>query len=155
MEIIQLRTKEVSNQRDLFIQQQQGLCPLCQQPIERPCLDHAHQFEPHEHHVRGACCAQCNSCLGGVWKKLQRAGLISRLGVDGAVQWLVNAGSYYQQDYSMNPYHPNRCTDLARKFKSKTKQEQLNELTRLGISAAGTKEQLQMIYQKHIKQNPH
>ncbi|WP_429234764.1 endonuclease domain-containing protein [Aeromonas salmonicida] len=154
----QLKTTEVQKQRDLFIKQQQGLCVLCEQPIERPCLDHAHAGEPHEHHVRGACCAQCNSCLGAIWKKLQRSGLLNRLGQQGAVRWLVNAASYYQQDYSMNPYHPNRCTDLARQFKTKGKPEQLAELKRLGVEAElkkGTKEQLLKLYKKHITKNPH
>lgn len=151
----QLKTTEVQKQRDLFIKQQRGLCPLCQQQLVKPCCDHAHIGEPFEHHVRSALCLSCNSAAGHIYKKLIRSGLVNRLGVQGAVDWLSNLAEYYQQDYSMNPYHPNRCTDLARKFKSKTKQEQLSELTRLGISAAGTKEQLQIIYQKHIKQNPH
>lgn len=153
----QLKTTEVQKQRDLFIKQQQGVCPLCEHSIERPCLDHAHAGEKYEHHVRGSLCLGCNSCLGGVWKKLQRAGLINKLGIDGAVQWLVNAASYYQQDYSMNPYHPNRCTDLARQFKAKGKPEQLAELERLGVEAEltkGTKEQLLKLYKKHLQKSP-
>lgn len=153
--VIQLKTTEVQKQRDLFIKQQQGVCPLCQQQLVKPCCDHSHIGEPHEHHVRGALCLSCNSAAGHIYKKLIRSGLVNRLGVQGAVDWLSQLANYYQQDYSMNPYHPNRCTDLARQFKAKGKPEQLAELKRLGVEAEGTKEQLLKLYKKHITKNPH
>lgn len=39
---------------------QLGLCAICQQPMEKVCVDHDH--EPGE--VRGLLCTQCNVMLG-------------------------------------------------------------------------------------------
>lgn len=124
---MQLRQKDLAGQRQRMLNEQLNICPLCNLPITRAVLDHAHLNEPHEHHIRAVLCNSCNTCLGSVWKVLVRSGQVNRLGIDGAVQYLSNAALYYQYDYSSNPYHPNRPKDEEKRLNRCTKTEILNE----------------------------
>ncbi|WP_429078297.1 endonuclease domain-containing protein [Aeromonas veronii] len=124
---MQYRQKDLAGYRVQKLAEQNGLCPLCNQVVVKPVADHAHLNEPHEHHLRAVICSQCNTCLGSVWKVLVRSGQVNKLGIDGAVQFLQNAGAYYATDYSTEPYHPNRPKDEEKRLNRCTKTEILNE----------------------------
>lgn len=124
---MQLRSKDLAVQRKQMLAEQQDICPLCNLPITKPVLDHAHLGEPNEHHIRAVICSSCNTCLGSMWKVLVRSGQVNKLGIEGAVQYLSNAGKYYSNDYSLNPYHPNRPKDEEKRLGRCTKAEILNE----------------------------
>lgn len=124
---MQLRSKDLSGFRAKLLNEQNGICPLCGNEVQKPALNHAHLNEPHEHHVRSVLCSMCNTTAGTVWKTLIRSGTVNRLGQDGAIRYLVNLGKYYQQDYSQNPYHPNRPKDEEKRLNRSTKQDILKE----------------------------
>ncbi|CAJ1844445.1 endonuclease domain-containing protein [Aeromonas hydrophila] len=124
---MQYRQKDLAGYRVQKLAEQNGLCPLCNQVVVKPVADHAHLNEPHEHHLRAVICSQCNTCLGSVWKVLVRSGQVNKLGIDGAVKFLQNAGAYYATDYSTEPYHPNRPKDEEKRLNRCTKTEILNE----------------------------
>jgi len=87
-------------------------------------------------------------------EKLIRSGLVNELGVDAAIEWLASAASYYQQDYSMNDYHPNRVKDQAKAFNKLTKPNQLKMLSDLSIAipTKAAKKDLIKIYKNHLAQ---
>lgn len=124
---MQLRSKDLSGYRSRKLTEQNNQCPLCGLEVVKPVMDHAHLNEPHEHHVRSVLCSQCNTTAGSLWKVLIRSGTVNRLGQDGAVRYLANLGKYYQQDYSQNPYHPNRPKDEEKRLLRCTKQDILKE----------------------------
>lgn len=128
---MQLRSKDLSGYRSRTLQEQNNICPLCGLEVQKPVMDHAHLNEPHEHHVRSVLCSQCNTTAGSVWKVLVRSGTVNRLEQDGAVRYLANLGKYYQQDYSQNPYHPNRPKDEEKRLNRCTKQDILKEFPEL------------------------
>lgn len=133
----QLKTKDINSIREQMLKAQGNKCQLCKRSttevIRTYHIDHAHSGEPFEHHIRGILCPICNTSLGAIWKKLIRSGLVNELGIDAAIEWLASAASYYQQDYSMNDYHPNRVKDQAKAFNKLTKQNQLKMLSDLSI----------------------
>ncbi|MGU5666111.1 endonuclease domain-containing protein [Aeromonas hydrophila] len=131
---MQFRQKDLAGYRVQKLAEQKGLCPLCNQVVVKPVADHAHLNEPHEHHLRGVLCSQCNTTAGSMWKVLVRSGTVNRLGINGAVQYLVNLGKYYSADYSTEPYHPNRPKDEEKRLNRCTKTEILNEHPELNTS---------------------
>ncbi|WP_376902928.1 endonuclease domain-containing protein [Aeromonas veronii] len=135
--------------------EQLNLCPLCNRTLVKPCVDHAHIGEPHEHRVRGALCSQCNTTCGSLWKVLVRSGTVNKLGIQDAVSFLNNVASYYSKDYTDRDYHPNRLKDEAKAFQRLSKSEQLNKLLHLEILTLDqmknmTKEQLLIVYKEYL-----
>ncbi|HEH9441921.1 TPA: hypothetical protein SIA39_003992 [Aeromonas sobria] len=124
---MQLRSKDLAGYRVLKLTEQNGQCPLCGLAVVKPVADHAHLNEPYQHHLRAVICSSCNTCLGSMWKVLVRSGTVNKLGIDGAVKFLQNAGSYYATDYSTEPFHPNRPKDEEKRLGRCTKAEILNE----------------------------
>jgi hypothetical protein len=149
----QLRAKDIKPLRDTLLEQQNFKCPLCCLRVDSPALDHSHQNEKNPQHIRAVLCRTCNTTLGAVYNKLQRSGLINKLQVDGAISWLYNAAIYYQQDYSKNPYHPNRLLDLLKEFKNANKPIQVEMLLDLNIKIPekATKEDLVKLYKSYLK----
>jgi len=47
-------------QKELMVEQQDGLCAICQQPAEPLCIDHNHKTNK----IRGLLCRPCNLGLG-------------------------------------------------------------------------------------------
>jgi hypothetical protein len=155
--IIQLKSKDIPEERSRLYIDQLGLCAICKQPIgnekRTPHLDHAHSNEKDPQHIRGLVHASCNTALGSLWKVIIRTGKLNSLGMDGAIEWLSNAASYYLQDYSLNSFHPKRLTNLAAKFKRLNKSKQILELQRIDViyNEKDTKDQLVKLYKQYLK----
>lgn len=155
----QLRTKDIPIERDRLYKLQNGLCAICKQPLKSedrtPHLEHSHASEPHAHHIRGLAHASCNLFAGAIWKAVVRSGKLNELGVDKAVELLDQVAHYYKQDYSSNAFHPNRLTDLVKKFTGLNKTQQQSELTRVGVlyERQYTQPQLVKLYKSYLKEN--
>ena len=151
---MQLRQKDLGVVRKKLQDKQLNLCPLCNLPLVKPCVDHAHIGEPHEHRVRGILCSQCNTTCGTLWKVLVRSGTVNKLGIQGAVSFLSNVTKYYEQDYTNRDYHPNRLKDEAKAFSRLSKQDQQNKLLHLDVTfnATDTKEKLLERYKLYLSE---
>jgi len=151
----QLKQKDLKPWRDEQLQAN-NICPLCDREIKAPVADHSHIGEPYEHHLRAVLCSTCNTTAGSIWKVLVRTGTVNALHKEGAVQFLVNLGWYYTQDYSANDYHPNRVQDEVKRFKRMNKDEQIAQLQKLNIifNVKQTKEQLLELYKEHLNPKP-
>lgn len=55
-----MKSSEIKPLRELLIKENQGLCKLCEHPLERPVLDHSH----FSGFVRNVICSNCNVLLG-------------------------------------------------------------------------------------------
>lgn len=73
----QIKQKDIAPLREKIITENKGICPLCEHPIERPQLDHDHQFG----HIRSAICGNCNLWIGKVENGLIRSGRKDRGGI--------------------------------------------------------------------------
>lgn len=147
----QLKQKDLKQWRDTRLGTN-NVCPLCSRTIKSPVADHSHLGEPHEHHLRSVLCSTCNTTAGSVWKVLVRSGTVNALNKEGAVQFLVNLGSYYSKDYSAEDYHPNRIKDEVKRFKRLNKDEQIELLASLNVAfcTKQTKDKLVELYKVHL-----
>ncbi|MFM2580625.1 endonuclease domain-containing protein [Vibrio fortis] len=149
----QLKTKELDALRVELLSNQNSSCPICKRKHKKTDrtwhIDHAHANEQHAHKIRACLCPRCNTCLGSVWKTLIRTGLVNEHGLEGCIAWLSAASKYYQQDYSLNDYHPNRIQDEAKRFSKLNKPEQLALLT--NSPAKATKAELVRLYKKQLR----
>jgi hypothetical protein len=66
-----LKASEVPGVRAKILEQQSGVCVLCNRPPEVPVLDHNHS----DGYVRGVLCRGCNSLLGVIENNRARYGL--------------------------------------------------------------------------------
>lgn len=147
----QLKAKDIKLEREHLSLQQNNICPLCERIINDGVLDHCHRT----HYVRATICRNCNTAEGALNKMLIRSGLVNTLTLDGAYSWLTNVLKYYQQDYSLNSYHPNRINDLKKQFKRLNKPKQLEHLDELKIKHTPKHTQLELnkLYHKHLKES--
>lgn len=60
---------------DQMLQRQNGICPLCLQPMREPCIDHDHETGK----VRGLICHTCNAHLISGIDRLQKLGRLNSL----------------------------------------------------------------------------
>ena len=63
-ELKQLKTSELSELREQLIVEQNGICPICGKPINKPVVDHQHKKRiKGTGQVRGVICSSCNVFL--------------------------------------------------------------------------------------------
>jgi hypothetical protein len=43
MECVQLKYKDVKDIREQILEEQEGICPICKKPVDKPVLDHHHK----------------------------------------------------------------------------------------------------------------
>lgn len=65
-----LKPKDIAALREQLIQENAGICPLCEKPIVRPVLDHSH----FSGFCRNAICSTCNVIIGALENKVVRMG---------------------------------------------------------------------------------
>ena len=63
-----LKYSEIKPLREQLIEEQHGLCNLCQHELDNPCLDHCHI----NGNIRAVLCRGCNSLLGKLENNLAR-----------------------------------------------------------------------------------
>lgn len=79
-------THEVYNN---IMENQEGLCPICEQFLIDPCLDHCHITGK----IRGIICRKCNTGIGML---MDNPSLLRR-----AAEYLENHGTVFDHDYSI------------------------------------------------------
>ena len=129
----QLKSISVSCVREKIFELQQGICPLCGNPIVRPVLDHRHKQRKSDPNgvngnglIRGVLCSDCNSTEGKIWNAIGR--YLGARDVQSRVKFLQNLIEYYQSGY-YPLIHPNEA--IKEKDVSKLNFNKLNKLYKL------------------------
>ncbi len=105
-------SEKVAVIRDRLLEEQNGMCPICDKAIERGAevLDHQHQ----NGRVRAVLHRQCNSFEGKLANALKRFygidvstfSSLKRSDYTELNNLIQNLESLWYHDYSANPYHP-------------------------------------------------
>jgi flavoprotein len=93
-----LKYTEIKATRLNYINQQNNLCKLCEQPLDNPCLDHCHKTG----NIRKVLCRGCNVILSKVENNMVR----NRITQEKLKVILTNMYDYLYDDYTSNPIHP-------------------------------------------------
>lgn len=74
--MIQLKTSDLPELREELLQEQNGICPICNKPVNRPVVDHEHQKRiKGSGQVRGVLCGSCNVFLAKSENNCTRYGI--------------------------------------------------------------------------------
>lgn len=112
-ELRQLKSSEITDVREEILEEQNGLCAICGNPITEKtgiALDHQHRFkkdkigEDGAGLVRGVLCRACNVEDGKIWNSMNR--YIQPKNVQERIDFLENLISYYKKT-NYNLIHPN------------------------------------------------
>lgn len=109
---MRLKPSQVKETRLALIDLHQGLCELCENPIQDPCLDHDHKTGA----IRGSICRSCNSALGS----LERT---PRYGIKNVLAFVKGAAKYLER-HQVNMTgleHPSHLSPLEKKVKAKAR----------------------------------
>ena len=66
----QISRKDIAPLREKLLDENKGLCPLCEEEVIRPVLDHDHSTG----NIRSAICSVCNCIIGAYENKCLRMG---------------------------------------------------------------------------------
>ncbi len=66
-----IKQSEIPTYRQLYAQEQNNICPLCNKEILDPVLEHDHKGGQ----LRGTTCRKCNSALGAIENAGKRYGI--------------------------------------------------------------------------------
>lgn len=110
----QMKYREIREVRDKFLEEQEGICPLCGEELlpEEATLDHCYDTG----HVRAALHRSCNGAEGQIKRW---AGRMSK--GDDPLAFLKNVIEYWEKDWSHNPIHPRHGKPVRRKRRRKKK----------------------------------
>ena len=101
---MKLKNKEKAEYRAKLLKEQGGICPLCEEEIEKgsETLDHDHDTG----HCRRVLHRSCNGSEGRIksWAKRSNA--------KDYLKFLRNLVKYLESDYSTNPIHPSHLDDI-------------------------------------------
>lgn len=136
-------------------EQQNGLCVLCERPLEQDILknhlDHDHALEGvKQGKCRGLLCTFCNGVEGEVARSFSHSGLVPR-GVDRR-KWFANLLDYWDRDLSFNPLFPSYPNDKYKAFKRLTKTEMIGIMQSEGFeyNPDDTREAIAKAYKKQL-----
>lgn len=115
-----LKQSEIKKLRSELLNDQNGLCALCKQEIDTPCLDHSHKRNGGTGLVRGVICRGCNALLGKVENNARR----NKIKMDLS-DWLDYASGYLEMKHT-EYLHP---TEIPKK--KKLKKSSYNNLKRI------------------------
>ena len=100
--MIRLKHSDIPALRDKLLKAQNGVCPLCGQPVTKPVLDHQHRYRKTDviglngqGMVRGVLCHSCNQIEGKVNSALKR--FLNFESVADKSAWLEHLIGYYAQ----------------------------------------------------------
>ena len=95
-----LKQSEIKQLRGELLKRQNGLCALCGNEIDSPCLDHSHKRNGGTGLIRGVICRGCNALLGKIENNARRNRIKGPLSF-----WMCDAARYI--DNSRTEYlHP-------------------------------------------------
>lgn len=61
MQAKQLKNKDIPEIREKILKEQKGICPICEEEVNAPCLDHEHVKKIRgSGQIRGVICRNCN-----------------------------------------------------------------------------------------------
>jgi len=104
-----LKTSQIPAIRQKLADEQNGICLLCELPIDKPCLDHHHKTG----FCRGVLCRSCNVLEGRITNSL----VINRITPEKLHNILKNYEAY--QNRQTEYIHPKHGTKKRRKKKVK------------------------------------
>lgn len=104
-------SKEISKYRDEILLDQQGVCAILGEVMEKPCLDHDH----FDGKVRGVIGSTINLFEGGV-QKLWSKHMEDKTSLTMS-EVLRRMADYLERDYSNNKFHGEIVADLKRYLK--------------------------------------
>ena len=102
----QLKSKDIPELREKILKEDQnGLCPICNQEPKRPCLDHEHKKKiKGTGQIRGVLCSTCNVFIGKSENNCMRYGISQK----DLPSILRNTADYLEKD--QYPYiHPSEA----------------------------------------------
>lgn len=114
----EISSKQLSEIREILLEQQGSRCAICEEPLgtdkANQHVDHQHCFKSEQLGVagcgliRGVLCRNCNALEGKVWNNIHRYGKTDGLPVESRIRWLERLLAYYNANYShSNPtLHP-------------------------------------------------
>jgi len=96
-----LESKNLKEHRENLLKEQNNICPLCGEYIEKDkaALDHSHETG----YLRQVLHSTCNSFEGMVLHKFKRSGVHKRTDI---ITYMENLILYWEVDYSDNLKHP-------------------------------------------------
>ena len=111
--IKELKYKDIKPLREEFLKNNNGLCPICQNPITegRACLDHSHQSGL----VRDTLCSSCNQWEGAIRSKWVRYGLSDKCDI---VTMLLNMADHLKPENEKPFMHPSEIQKKPKLMKS-------------------------------------
>jgi len=132
MECVQLKYKDVKDIREQILEEQEGICPICKKPVDKPVLDHHHKKKVGGTGlIRGVICSSCNVFIAKIENNMKRYCIQP----DEISNVLRNVADYF--DKEQYPYiHPTEAPK-----KPKLKKSSYNKLRKIHISK-GTKAKL-------------
>ena len=108
-QLMQLSNKDIPEYRKAILEEQNGLCAICKDPITEKtgiALDHQHRTkasiigENGGGLIRGVLCRRCNSSEGRIWNNSKR------FGIKDLPNWLRSLADYLEEEnYPL--IHPN------------------------------------------------
>jgi len=74
--VVLLQKKDIPVIREQIAEEQNNLCAICDEPLERACLDHAHTKRLKlDGRIRGVICSTCNVYLAKIENHCVRCGI--------------------------------------------------------------------------------
>lgn len=140
---MQLKTKDIKPTRDKILAAQGGVCLICGEVPDKPCLDHNHDTG----FVRGVLCNKCNLYEGIILRGWKQSGIKTNRN-----DWLIQFANYLESPET-SLIHPKNKTKKNKRFKASTKPLMVKELERLGIifPETATRADLYKIYKQATK----
>ena len=80
MNFVTIKSSEIPKVREVLLKEQAGICPICEQIVNSPCLDHKHSTKTKgiteiDGMVRKVICRACNSLIGVIENNHKRFGI--------------------------------------------------------------------------------
>ena len=125
----QLKQKDIPIIRDKLLKKQGGLCAICKQPANRPCLDHEHVKRlKGSGRIRGVLCSNCNVFLA----KMENNCVRYAIGLHDLPRVLKNVVIYIQAEHT-EYIHPSE-----QRKKRKLKKASYNKFKKLYMQKYGS-----------------
>lgn len=147
----QMKQRDIKPTRDRLLKKQKNICPLCDNVIEDPALDHQHYLgNKNDGKIRGVLCRSCNANgEGRIMSLLER----TKCGksVEDKIKFLRNLADYLEKDYSNNDFHPQHVIDESKRFSRLPSDKQKQILLKENITPASNSKERQKQFRKILR----